>query len=238
MHTSAKQLPSQDNLNVPEHEQISGALDDDKIKENIEWNKKRWGQLDKWNEVDSYGYRWGKGVQQKYNGATLIAEKYLLPYVGGRRDLTILEVAPGAGRFTTELIRIAGKLYLLDLNQACIDICKERFKYYTHIEYFVNDGVSCDMVPDNTFDLIATYDSFVHVEPAVIREYLRQFVSKLVPGGIIWIDHSGRGERELGHRTAMTDKLMMEYASEFGLKVITQRFRNDHDCISILQKRQ
>lgn len=206
------------------------------LRKNIDWNKKQWGDKKKWAKLHKYGYQWSGGYKQDFNEMTFIAERFLLPYIGKRRDLTILEVAPGAGRFTTELIRLAKELYLLDMNEACIKLCRERFKYYSNISYFVNDGVSCQMIPSSKCDLIATYDSFVHVEAHIIRFYLQQFVKKLVPDGIVWIDHSGKGAREKGKRTAMTDKLMRQFADELSLQVIAQEYRNDHDCISILRK--
>lgn len=203
---------------------------------NIEWNRRVWGDEKGWRERHAFGYRWGGGAQQAYNETTLIAEKYLLPHLGERRDLMVLEIAPGAGRFTTELIRVARGLTLVDLNEACIKLCRERFQYYTHIEYLTNDGRGIPMVPDSQYDLIAVYDAFVHVEPEIIRGYVRDMVRKLVPGGLAWIDHSGKGKREAGNRTAMTDAVMRDFAAEAGLAVEAQHFRNEHDCISVLRK--
>ena len=165
-----------------------------------------------------------------------VAEAWLRPHIGDRLDLKILELAPGGGRFTTELVRISHELHLVDMNQACIDICRERFQYYPNIRYYVNNGRDCRVVPDKDFDLIASFDSMVHVVPEVIRSYVEDFEQKLVPGGILWLDHSGKGYRERGHRTAMTDALMRDFAESLGLQVVQQYFRNEHDCISVLRK--
>ena len=54
--------------------------------------------------------------------------------------------------------------------------------------------------------------------------------------GLLWLDHSGRGPKTRGHRTAMTDEMMRAFAERYGLTVIAQHFRNNHDCISVLQK--
>jgi ubiquinone/menaquinone biosynthesis C-methylase UbiE len=206
-----------------------------KIEENLKWNAERWGNEDAWIQKDKFGYKWGNGKQQKYNEVTIIAEQYLLPVIGSRRDLQILEIAPGSGRFTTELIRIASTIDIMDMNEACINLCKERFKYYDSISYYVNDGMSLEKVKDKKYDLIASYDSFVHIEPAIIQKYVAQMSKLLSKDGIIWIDHSGKGETDAGHRTSMTDELMKQFAKENGLKVISQNYRNGHDCISILQ---
>lgn len=96
---------------------------------NVEFNKKRWGDLQGWHEKDQYGYRWAGGVQQSVGGMARFADKFLKPYTNQRYDHSILELSPGAGRFTSEVIRYADSIDLLDMNQACLDICMERFKY-------------------------------------------------------------------------------------------------------------
>ncbi len=217
-----------------DQEEASGIPDE--ARENLAWNARRWGDPEAWIDKDQYGYRWGRGVQQKFNSVVGISEKFLLPYLGNRRDLSVLEIAPGAGRFTTELLRVGHQFYLVDLNKACIDLCRERFKYYPNITYFVNDGVSLSMIPDDSVDLAVSFDSLVHVEPAIIERYVEQLVRKVRPGGLIWLDHSGKGHKDLGHRTEMTDEKMKLFASRFGLLLIAQHYRNDHDCISVLKR--
>ena len=214
------------------------VTDDEKLKENLEYNRKRWGDRAQWEEVDSYGYNWSSmhETPQHYS-ATYTAETQLLPFLEGRRRIATLEIAPGAGRFTTELIRISSKLTLLDLNQACIDICQERFKYYSHIDYHTNDGISCAMVPDNTYDLIASYDSFVHIDPPIVYSYLEQFRSKLINNGLVWLHHSGYGEDSRGHRTAMTSDLMKKFAEELGYQIVAQQLFYI-DCVSVLRWEQ
>lgn len=204
---------------------------------NIAFNKARWGDRDLWENRDQYGYRWAGGVQQGNSGAAAIAQKYLLPHLEGRLDLKVLEVAPGAGRFTTELIRVSDSMHLLDLNEVCIEICKERFKYYPAVKFYVGDGKSCSVVDETDFDLIVSFDSMVHMTPDVIESYVDDFSGLLKSGGLCWLDHSGKGYREIGHRTAMTDEMMRQFAAKRDFEVLNQYFRNDHDCISVLRKR-
>lgn len=217
-------------------EDPASALDRGDAGSNIAWNRDRWGKEEIWRGTDAYGYRWGGGHQQANYDMTLVAEKWFLPHLDGRRDLKTLELAPGAGRFTVELVRASRSLHLVDMNASCIEICKDRFKYYPNISYYVNDGRSCAVVPDSDFDLIASYDSMVHMLPEIIEGYVKDFAQKLKSSGLLWLDHSGRGEKTVGHRTAMTDQMMRAFAERYGLTVIAQHFRNDHDCISVLQK--
>ncbi len=212
-----------------------GRVDEGDPASNIAWNRERWGDASAWREHDLYGYQWGHGKMQSVCETTQLAERWLLPHLGERRGLKILELAPGAGRFTAELIRLASSLVLVDLNQACIDICRERFKYYPNVRYLLNDGRSCDVVEDRDFDLIACFDAMVHMAPPVIEAYVTDFAGRLRSGGLLWLDHAGRGEND-GHRTAMTDEIMREFAEDNGLKLVAQHFRNESDCISVMEK--
>jgi 2-polyprenyl-3-methyl-5-hydroxy-6-metoxy-1,4-benzoquinol methylase len=215
---------------------IREPIDRGDVESNLIWNRHAWGNLSRWRGVHRYGYQWDGIHEQLNSDMATIAVKYLHPYLNGRTNLVILEIAPGAGRFTTELVRLSNNLHLVDLNPACIQLCRERFRYYPLVEYHLNDGRSLSGVSENAFDLIACYDAAVHMAPEVIRGYVFESASKLTPGGILWIDHSGKGEKKDGHRTDMTDARMRDFASEAGLSMVDQQFRNDHDCISVLRK--
>ena len=205
--------------------------------QNISWNRQRWGDRATWRGLDSLGYRWGGGVEQTPATVARLAERFLRPYLGERYDLAILEISPGGGRMTAELVRYAKRLCLVDLNAAAIEICRERFGTLPiPIDFVVNDGRSLGDVRGGPFDLIACYDSMVHMHPDVIRAYVLQMPALLADGGTAWLDHSGKGQRSSGARTAMTAELMSRFASEAGLLVTDQVFRNDWDCISVLGK--
>ncbi|TCV66267.1 methyltransferase family protein [Neorhizobium sp. R1-B] len=204
---------------------------------NLEFNRNRWGKAENWTGKDQFGYRWGGGAQQTIGHIADIADDLLRPHLGGRRDLAILELSPGGGRFTAELIRYASTMDLLDMNQACLDVCRERFKYYpVPMRFFLNDGQSVEMLDRDDYELIACFDSAVHMHPEIIRGYVLQFSKRLRPGGILWIDHSGSGPADSGHRTDMTPEKMAGFAAEAGLTVVAQPFRNRHDCISIMSQ--
>lgn len=203
---------------------------------NLELNRNRWGDAEAWNDVDDYGYRWAGGVQQTVGGFARFCDRFLRPYTADRYDHAILEVAPGGGRFTAELVRYAATLDLLDMNQACLDICAERFRYMpTPMRFFENDGRDCSMLEGNQYTLIASFDSFVHIHPDIVCSYVHQLGALLAPEGRMWIDHSGRGAREQGHRTDLTPEVMRQFGEQCGLVAESQQFRNDHDCITVFQ---
>jgi ubiquinone/menaquinone biosynthesis C-methylase UbiE len=66
--------------------------------------------------------------------------EFLYPRLNKYTNGHILELAPGHGRITKYLAMIADKLSIVDLNSECINACKEKFKIFDNIEYFVNDG--------------------------------------------------------------------------------------------------
>ena len=208
------------------------------VSRNLAWNRQRFGNSEVWASHDHFGYRWAGGIQQSNNSMARVAEAFLLPHLKGhlQRGLRILELACGAGRFTTELVRLAHSLCLVDMNPVCLDVCRSRFKFYEGVEYYANDGVSLDMVPTDAFDLIASFDSLVHVHPEIVRGYVEQSSKLLKPGALIWFDHSGKGANMAGTRSAMTDGLMREFAESAGLEVVAQYFRNEQDCISVLRR--
>ncbi|SDT85507.1 class I SAM-dependent methyltransferase [Desulfobacula phenolica] len=194
----------------------------EKAKINIEWNKRVWGDRDKWLDRE-YGYNWSRESErpQNYSDAKKIVETHLFPLIK-KEEMDILELCPGAGRVTVELVSRARNLILVDMNPVCIEICKDRFKYYDHISYHVNDGVSLDMIEPESLDLIFSYDSFVHIDKEIVEQYVSQFRNKLRDGGIAWIHHSAVGERKIGSRSNMTAQLMKDFAQKHGLLVIAQ----------------
>jgi SAM-dependent methyltransferase len=107
---------------------------------------------------------------------------------------TILEIAPGFGRWTQHLHRLATRLVAVDLSELCIQACRERFRAINSIEYHVNDGRSLAMIADSSVDFAFSFDSLVHVELDVIDAYLAQLQAKLAPDGVAFIHHSNLGE--------------------------------------------
>src|SRR5437879_3573156 len=73
--------------------------------------------------------------------------------------ITILEIAPGYGRWTHYLKNYSKHLILVDLLSECIEACKKRFSSESHITYHVNDGKSLAMIPNNSIDFVFSFDS-------------------------------------------------------------------------------
>lgn len=200
-----------------------------------------------WSEWDwsSLGEEWSNNPEWKQS----LADDVLHRYMDGRAS--VLEIGPGGGRWTEYLAKTARRLSVVDITPVCIDICKERFKEYSHISYFVNNGTDLSMLEDLRFDGIWSWDVFVHIAAEDVRGYITQFARLLNAGGIAVIHHSKHGVSRTGWRSDMTAAKMIEFSAEAGLVVERQfeswgngRFRiwpglpleQSPDTISVLRK--
>lgn len=107
---------------------------------------------------------------------------------------TILEIAPGFGRWTNYLKEHCEHLHVVDPAQRCIETCQRRFAAESHLSYHINDGRSLAMIPDRSIDFVFSFDSLVHVWRDVVEAYLRQLPEKLKDDGLAFIHHSNLGE--------------------------------------------
>ena len=154
----------------------------------IERNLTIWNEQWDWSQGgDEWSAGWG-GTPALWFGALLPRIHSFVPAP------TILEIAPGYGRWTQYLKDLCEHLVIVDLAERCIRHCEQRFSDATNIEYHVNDGRSLDMLPDMSVDFAFSFDSLVHAEEDVLADYLAALSRKLTPTGVAFIHHSNLGE--------------------------------------------
>jgi hypothetical protein len=102
---------------------------------------------------------------------------------------TILEIAPGFGRWT----QYCDELLVVDRSSQCVEACHQRFAAEPHVRCYLNDGRSLSMIPDASVDFVFSFDSFVHPNQDVIEAYLCELGTKLKPVGKGFIHHSNFG---------------------------------------------
>lgn len=153
----------------------------------VDQNRNRWDIDYSWPENgDEWSKDWGGAEAQWFD--------MLLPRIHPFLPTgTILEIAPGRGRWTDFLKDYCSELVIVDLGAQCIEACKRRFAACSHIAYHVNDGRSLDMLPDRSIDFAFSFDSLVHAEADVIESYLNHLARKLKPNGGGFIHHSHIG---------------------------------------------
>jgi len=141
-----------------------------------------------WREAgEEWSAPWGTSAAQ-WTGTIFPRIRAFLP------TGTILEIAPGFGRWTHYLKDYCEELWAVDKSTECIEACRERFAAAPHVHCCVNDGRSLSMVPDGSVDFVFSFDSLVHPDRDVIEAYLHELGAKLKPGGKGFIHHSNFGQ--------------------------------------------
>jgi ubiquinone/menaquinone biosynthesis C-methylase UbiE len=164
------------------------ALSAEATMASTEDNLRFWGTAYDWSGAGrEWSTGWG-GAESQWHGTILPRIKRHLPVH------TILEIAPGFGRWTQFLARMCQRLILVDLTEKCISACRERFRDLTHIDYHVNDGRSLPFVADSSVDFVFSFDSLVHVEADVMESYLSETGRILTSEGAGFIHHSNAAE--------------------------------------------
>ena len=170
------------------------------------WTHYDWSRLgEEWSETPEWT-------------ASVVAH-LLVPHVppGSR----VLEIGPGAGRWTQYLLPRASRLVVVDVTPKCVELCRARFQAVAHLECVVNDGSDLSFLAEESIDRIWSWDVFIHVGIDEIRGYLRQFGRVLVPGGLGLIQHAAAPYAR-GWRTAVPAEQMARFCREAGLEVIRQ----------------
>ncbi|MDQ3630424.1 MAG: class I SAM-dependent methyltransferase [Actinomycetota bacterium] len=174
------------------------------------WSAWDWSQAgDEWNDTDE-PERWK---------ATLI-EEVLLPNLADAR--AILEIGPGAGRWSEVLQAHAERLVLVDVTQRALDLSRERLGDVGNVEYVLSEGGTFPDVENGSIDWVWSFDVFVHIAPLDVASYVAEIARVLRPGGTAVIHHSGGLQRFPGWRSPMTAVLFARLARDSGLEVTRQ----------------
>lgn len=177
-------------------------------------NRAVWGS---WN-WSTEGNEWSNSEISGWKES--IVEKLLVPFI--EQDFTVLEIGPGAGRWTEHLVERAAKLTLVDVTPECINICRTKFAEAGNIEFYVNEGNNLGFLESSSIDRIWSFDVFVHILSADIDRYVAEFARVLRPGGRALIHHSKNGFDSGPWRSDMTDQRMCQFAKSYGLEVVDQ----------------
>jgi ubiquinone/menaquinone biosynthesis C-methylase UbiE len=183
------------------------------------------------------GEEWTVSAEWK---KSLIGE-VLLNYI--KSGTAILEIGPGAGRWTEILQPLARELFAVDVSARALDLCKKRFSSASNISFFLARNAGLEFIPDKSIDAIWSFDVFVHINPNDTDRYLSEFKRVLVPGGIAVIHHPKDGGLHGGCRSRMTARLFAAQLEKQGLTLVRRfdswgengRFNLSRysDCISV-----
>ncbi|MEY2426440.1 MAG: hypothetical protein QOI61_2012, partial [Actinomycetota bacterium] len=108
-----------------------------------------------------------------------------------RGHATIVEIGPGAGRWSEEIVALSERAYLCDVSVRALDLCRDRFAGRENVTYLLSDGRTLRGVPDGAADAVWSFDVFVHIAPVDVASYVGEIARVLRPGGVAAIHHSG-----------------------------------------------
>jgi len=191
----------------PAHRRWRGPTDHSRY-----WSEYDWSELgEEWNASPE----WKQGLIDDVLAAWIPA------------DAAVLEIGPGAGRWTEHLARRASHLVLADVSEGPLQLCRERFAEQDRIAYVLSSGGDLPGVADGSIDAVWSFDVFVHVAPLDQAGYLEEFARVLAPGGVAVIHHAdGRNRGQLpsraGWRSPMSRGLFAAMAAQRGLQVLSQ----------------
>src|SRR3712207_4763847 len=95
----------------------------------LQQNLAEWNNPARWREHgDEWSVTWG-GAEAQWFGTIYPRVHAFLPVD------TILEIAPGYGRWTQYLKDLCSTLIAVDFSDNCIAACKSRFELEKHIQY-------------------------------------------------------------------------------------------------------
>lgn len=170
-----------------------------------------------------------------------LIDEVLLHYI--KPGTAVLEIGPGAGRWTEVLQPVAREIVAVDASAKALDLCKKKLSSATNIKFFLTRNADLEFIPDKTIDAIWSYDVFVHINPAETENYLAEFKRVLAPGGIAVIHHPKDGGLHGGCRSRVTSLLFTTLLEKHGLTLVRQfdswgengRFNLTRygDCISV-----
>lgn len=209
------------------------------IEENICWKDYNWSKN---------GNEWSK------NWHSVEAQWLFFLYPRIKKFLlsksTILEIAPGYGRWTQFLLKNCKKYIGIDLNENCTIHCKAKFFFNSKAKFYTNNGKSLEKIKDNSIDFCFSFDSLVHADDDAIEPYIKELSKKLKNGAFAFIHHSNFAQycsnpknKNLHWRSDKVDYLLVQnLCKKYNLSCVIQeliKWENDEnyiDCITIIQK--
>ncbi|MBI3319257.1 MAG: class I SAM-dependent methyltransferase [Candidatus Omnitrophica bacterium] len=167
-------------------------------------------------------YDWSRGGQEwskTPEWQASVVEHLLKPHVPP--SSRVLEIGPGAGRWTQYLLERARWVIGVDVTPRCIALCRERFRDASNLQLVTNDGSDLSFIPANSVDRIWSWDVFCHVRREEMSRYVQQFGTILAPGGRGLIQHGG-GPYHRGWRSVISAEEVTAMCAAAGLEVIRQ----------------
>jgi ubiquinone/menaquinone biosynthesis C-methylase UbiE len=96
-----------------------------------------------------------------------------------------LDFGCGAGRLTQAMADYFGHCYGIDISQTMIDMAVKYNKHGDKASYIVNSAEGLELFSSDFFDLIYSSITLQHIKPEYVKQYIREFLRTLKPGGLL-----------------------------------------------------
>jgi SAM-dependent methyltransferase len=100
------------------------------------------------------------------------------------RGSKVVEIGPGAGRWSEALASRASRLILVDISERPLELCRERLSTASNVEYVLSAGTELPGIANGSIDAVWSFDVFVHLAPRDQAAYLEEIGRVLAPGGV------------------------------------------------------
>jgi SAM-dependent methyltransferase len=170
-------------------------------------NKEIW---EAWN-WSAAGDEWSQSNEWKGSLVRNVLQRYV------PADCNILEIGPGAGRWTEYLLQRAKQYVGIDISSTCVAHCRERFANDSRAIFSVGSGSDLGNVASSAIDAIWSFDVFVHINRSEVEGYVREFARVLRRGGVAVIHHGSLGGAGGGWRSNLTGAAMQEIVRQYDL---------------------
>jgi ubiquinone/menaquinone biosynthesis C-methylase UbiE len=196
--------------------------------ENVEKNLHQWDQKHGWSKD---GDEWSGqasmcGIPYAEWKKTLV-DSLIMPEIGPQSS--VIEIAPGHGRWTEFLLAGSAHVTIVDISPNCLNFCRGRFDGVENIDYFLTPGNKLPHHASGAIDFLWSYDSFVHMDRNVIEGYLAEMKRVLKVGGRATLHHANIDDvdnhvqaEHKGWRSPINERIMKELAEKAGLQVVRQ----------------
>jgi ubiquinone/menaquinone biosynthesis C-methylase UbiE len=102
------------------------------------------------------------------------------------RDRTVLEIACGTGYWTQYIARSAAKVHACDINEAVLEIAREKPIPPGRVSFFKADAITLAGVPSGCDAAFAGF-WWSHVKKADTARFVANLAAKLEPGSVVAI---------------------------------------------------
>lgn len=158
------------------------------------------------------GEEWTGSQEWKQSLLSCVLEREIPP------DASVLEIGPGAGRWTAHLLERARDYVGIDISSTCVQHCRERFSGRPRARFELGSGRDLACVSTDSIDAIWSFDVFVHINRSEVEGYAHEFARVLRAGGIGIVHHGAVGGASGGWRSDLTADAFMSILSRHGLE--------------------